>query len=254
MCDISETATNDTNSWLVSDFVDLESANEVHLGLTFMARQCPGKLNHCKQNFKAYALHTHGPISGGITTKETESGNFTFIETVNATYLSTPGQTPQINQVNKSFITNSSGAYFAFQDTGACVALTAVLISYTYCPSILHNGVVFKMVAAPSSDQQNITVSGKCAEKASPYPINSTLSLACLNSGQWVTDDEVTCKCTAGYELIGDTCTSEINRLTSRIFICSPLLFSHRRLEIIVINAGIFILFICDGAISQKDY
>lgn len=226
MCDISETATTDTNSWLVSDYVDLKGANEVHIGLTFMTRQCPEELTYCKQSFKVYALHTHGPIPGGITAKEIESGNFTFIETVNATYLWTPGQTPQINQANTSFVANSSNAYFAFQDTGACVALTSVLISYTYCPSILHNGVAFKLVAAPSSDQQNITVNGKCSEKAFPYPINGKLSLACLNSGQWATDDKVTCKCAAGYELVGDICTGEIN---FHDFIYIPVLFSHKR-------------------------
>lgn len=221
MCDISETATSDTNSWLVSDYIDLESANEVHMGLTFMARQCPAKLNHCKQSFKVYALHTHGPVPGGITKTDIESKNFTFIETVNATYLSKLGQTPQINQANTSFVVNSSGAYFAFEDTGACVALTSVLISYTYCPSILHNGVAFNMVAAPSSDQQNITVSGKCSEKASPYPINSTLSLMCLNSGKWATDDKVTCKCSAGYELVGNICTGEINVQDFYLYSCA---------------------------------
>ena len=210
VCDISETATNGTNSWLISDYVDLQSANEVHMGLTFMAMQCPAELTYCKQSFKVYALHTHGPVPGGITTMDIETGNFTFIETINATYLWTPGQTLQINQANTSFAANSTGAYLAFQDTGACLALTSVVLSYTYCPKIVHNGVVFKLVAAPSSDQQNITVKGICSQEASPYPSNSTLAMACLHSGQWATDDKVTCKCTAGYELVGDTCTGEI--------------------------------------------
>ena len=225
MCDISETATIDTNSWLVSDYVDLQSANEVHIGLTFMARQCPAELTYCKQSFKVYALHTNGPVPGGITTKEIESGNFTLIETVNATHLWTPGQTPQINQANMSFVVNSRGAYLAFQDTGACLALTSVVLSYTYCPSIVHNGVVFKMVVAPSSDEQNVTVNGNCSGKASPYPSNSTLTMACLNSGQWATDDKVTCKCTAGYELVEDTCTGEI--IFSEFYFCSFALLSY---------------------------
>ena len=238
MCDISETATTETNSWLVSDYVDLKGANEIHMGLTFTARQCPAELTYCKQSFKVYALHTHGPMSGGITTKEIESGNFTFIETVNATYLSTPGQTLQINQANISFVTNSSGAYIAFQDTGACVALTSVLISYTYCPSILHNGVAFKVVAAPSYDQQNITVNGKCSEKAYPYPINSTLSLACLNSGQWAMDDKVTCKCTAGYELVGDTCTGKTNFHDFCLYSCAIFKYTFLRAELYAVYPG----------------
>lgn len=224
MCDISETEKNDTNSWLISEYVDLQSANEVHVGLTFITRKCPSELTYCKQSFKVYVLHTKGPISGGITKKEIESGNFTFIERVNATYLWTPGHTPQMDQVNMSFVANSRGAYFAFQDTGACLALTSVMLSYTYCPGIVHNGVVFRTVAAPSSDQQNITVNGNCSEKASPYPSNGTLALACLNSGQWATDDKVTCKCTAGYELVGDTCTGEIN--FSDFDLCSCAIFT----------------------------
>lgn len=109
-----------------------------------------------------------------------------------------------------TFVVNSRGAYFAFQDTGACLALTSVVLSYTYCPTVVNHGVVFKMVAAPSSNQHNLTVNGNCSDKASPYPGNSTLALMCLSSGQWVTDDKVTCQCSAGYELVGDTCTGEI--------------------------------------------
>lgn len=176
-----------------------------------MVRQCPDGLTYCKQSFKVYGLLTQGPVAGGITKKEIESGNFTLIESVNTSYLWTPGNPPTVNQVNLTFVANGRSAYFAFQDTGACLSLTSVVISYTYCPSVVNHGVVFKMVAAPSSNQHNLTVNGSCSDKASPDPSNNTLALTCLSSGQWVTDDTVTCQCTAGYELLGDTCTGEIN-------------------------------------------
>ena len=207
VCDLSETATNDTNSWLVSKYVDLQGANEVHIDLSFMVRQCPVGLAYCKQSFKVYILNSQGPISGGITKKAIQSGNFTPIETLNATYLWTPSNPLKMNQANLTFVAKSRGAYLAFQDTGACLALTSVALSYAYCPSIVNYGVVFEMVAAPSSSQQNLNVSGNCSDKASPFPSNSSLALSCLSSGEWVTNSKVTCQCTAGYELVGDTCT-----------------------------------------------
>ena len=211
VCDLSETATNHTNSWLVSEYVDLQGANEVQIGLTFMVRQCPAGLNYCKQSFSVYALQTDGQVVSGISKQDIESGNFTLVETVNATYLWTPGNPLKVNQANLTLTVSRSGIYFAFQDTGACLGLASVTLSYTYCPSVVNNGAVFKKVAAPSSSQQNTTVSGNCSDKASPYPSNIVLSLTCQNSGQWLIDSKVTCRCTAGYELVGDKCTGKID-------------------------------------------
>lgn len=45
-----------------------------------------------------------------------------------------------------SFVVNSSGVYFVFEDMGVCVVFMFVLILYMYCLSVLYNGVVFNMV------------------------------------------------------------------------------------------------------------
>lgn len=213
MCDLSETAANHTNSWLVSEYVDLQDANEVHVEFTFVMRQCPSGLPYCKHSFKVYELQTNEPLVGGITKMKVQSGQFTLVDTVNASHFWTPGNAMPINRVNLSFIVSRTGVYLAFQDTGACIALMSVTLSYTYCPNTVNHGVVLKKTPAPSSSQQNATVGGNCAGSASPYPSNSVLALACLSSGQWVTDDKVTCLCTAGYELVEDTCSGEMRSL-----------------------------------------
>lgn len=209
MCDLSETRTNHTNSWLISEYVDLQGANEVRLGLTFMFGKCPAELNFCKESFSVYALQTEGPFASGVTKRDIKSGNFTFVETVNATNLWTQQDPSQVNQVNLTLAVNSFGIYFGFRDTGACLSLTSVTLSYLYCPTVVNQGVVFQKIAAPSSSQQNTTVKGNCSEKASPYPSNSTLSLTCLSSGQWMMDSQVTCQCPVGYELVEDKCVGK---------------------------------------------
>lgn len=110
-----------------------------------------------------------------------------------------------------SFVVNSSGVYFVFEDMGVCVVFMFVLILYMYCLSILYNGVVFNMVVVFFFDQQNIIVSGKCFEKVFLYFINSIFFLMCFNFGKWVMDDKVICKCSVGYEFVGNICIGEIN-------------------------------------------
>lgn len=210
MCDLSETGTNHTNSWLVSEYVDLQDANEAIIELEFTARQCPSGLPFCKQSFDVLVLQTDGPFVNGITKAHVQSGNFSLVSSVNATSLWTPGNSQQVNRMNMTFaVSRGGGLYIAFQDRGACIALMYVKLSYAYCPNVVNHGAVFKKTPAPSISQHNITVNGNCCDGSSVHLSNSTLSLKCLSSGQWEADDTVTCLCTAGYELVGDTCTGE---------------------------------------------
>ncbi|CAH3118894.1 unnamed protein product [Porites lobata] len=206
VCDLSETANNHTNSWLVSEYIDLQGANEVHLKLLFTIRQCPSVFLYCKQAFTVFKLQTNGPEIGGITKKDVLTGKFSHVQTVNATHVWTPGAVPRMNQANINVAVNGRGIYLAFQDTGACLSLASVVVSYTYCPSVIKHGVLFNKTSAPQSSLHNVTVKGTCSSGASPYPSNSLLTATCLSTGQWVKDDKITCLCAAGYELAGDTC------------------------------------------------
>lgn len=210
VCDLSETANNHTNSWLVSEYIDLQGANEVHLKLLFTIRQCPSEFLYCKQAFTVFKLQTTGPEIGGISKKDVLTGKFSHVQTVNATHVWTPGAVPRMNQANINVAVNGRGIYLAFQDTGACLSLASVVVSYTYCPSVIKHGVLFNKTSAPQSSLHNVTVKGTCSSGASPYPSNSLLTATCLSTGQWVKDDKITCLCAAGYELAGDTCAGKM--------------------------------------------
>ena len=201
---------NDTKSWLVSEYIDLQGANEIQLSLKFTSRQCLSSLHHCKQKFDVLAYQTDDPQQGGITKNQTNSGNFVFVGEVEASkQWRPPDDTPPINEAGLTIATESKGIYIAFQDTGACIALTSLTISSKYCPSVVNHGVIFNKTSAPSLNQQSITVSGTCSRRASSSPSNSKLDLLCLSSGQWEKNDRVTCLCSAGYELHGDACNSK---------------------------------------------
>lgn len=183
--------------------------------LEFVARQCPSGYPYCKQSFNVYALLRNDPVVGGITEPEVESGNFIFVGSVNATSLWTPElNTMQINQANFTMaVSPGAGLYIGFQDSGACVALVSVTVSYAYCPEVVNQGAVFRRTPAPSTRQKSITVNGNCSERALAYPSSSSLVLTCLSSGQWLDDSKVACLCSPGYELVGDSCFGEANFL-----------------------------------------
>ena len=210
VCDLSETVNNHTNSWLVSEYIDLQGANEVHIKLLFTIRQCPSGFVYCKQAFTVFKLQRNGPEIGGITKNDVLTGKFSLVQTVNATHVWTPGVVPRMNQANINVAVNGRGIYLAFQDTGACLSLASVVVSYTYCPNVIKHGVLFNKTSAPQFSLHNVTVKGTCSSGASPYPSNSLLAATCLSTGQWVKDDKITCLCTAGYELAGDTCAGKM--------------------------------------------
>lgn len=183
--------------------------------LEFVARQCPSGYPYCKQSFNVYALQRNDPVVGGFTEAEVESGNFIFVGSVNATSLWTPElNAMQINQANFTMaVSPGAGLYIGFQDSGACVALVSVTVSYAYCPEVVNQGAVFKRTPAPSTSQKSITVNGNCSERALAYPSSSSLVRTCLSSGQWLDDSKVACLCSPGYELVGDSCFGEANFL-----------------------------------------
>lgn len=211
VCDLRQTAANITENWLISEYVDLQGANDIHMDLEFTARLCPGQLSHCKQSFNIYVMRTNGSVVEEISEKDVHSGNFVFVDRVNGANLWTPGNDVKSNQVQITVdVSGDRGIYLAFQDQGACVALLSVTLSYNYCPDIVNDGALFKKTPAPLISRAHISVIGHCFNGASEYPRNSSISLTCLSSGQWLARDTAKCLCDTGYELVGDTC-SECN-------------------------------------------
>ncbi|XP_015776148.1 PREDICTED: ephrin type-A receptor 4-like isoform X4 [Acropora digitifera] len=208
VCDLSDTLVNSTNSWLISEYVDLQGAKEIHIDAEFTVRECPSQLRYCKQSFNVYTMQVNGPVVGGISEGDVQSGNFAFVDKVNATNLWIPRNAVQRNQAKVTFDVNGSkGFYLAFQDKGACVALLTVTLSYNYCPELANNGATFKKTPAPLTSNANISVIGECFNGSSVYPSQRIMSMMCLSSGQWLADNISTCLCPSGYELIMDTCS-----------------------------------------------
>lgn len=216
VCDLSHTSVNNTDSWLISEYVDLQGAKEIHIDVEFTVRQCPSQLPYCKQSFNVFVMQKNRSVIDGISEGDLQSGNFSFVGKMNATNLWTPGNAVHRNQAKVTFDVNGSkGLYLAFQDQGACVALLTVTLSHDYCPALANNGATFKKTPAPLSSKANISVIGECFNGSSVYPRHRNMSMMCLSSGQWLADNITMCLCASGYELIKDTCSGE------RFVLCS---------------------------------
>lgn len=163
------TKTNSTNSWLVSDFIPLNSAKTVTLSLTFTARKCDLRnFPFCKQSIGIYSNENDVSKVGGVGMETILAGNFTFVGNMTAENVWSPVESPQDNMMNITFPVKSKGIYVAVRDTGACVAITAVRMTSMYCPNIVSGGAVFNRTGVTLPGHSNkvkwllYRASGRC--------------------------------------------------------------------------------------------
>ncbi|XP_032228565.2 ephrin type-B receptor 4 isoform X2 [Nematostella vectensis] len=204
-CDLQQTLTNSTDSWLISDYIPLQPAVAVTLWLTFTVRECPSSLPHCRQHFAVYTRHSAGQISEGVSKVDIQSGNFTLIGNATASAVWAPGQPRVHNSVSMTFPAGNAGVYIGFQDVGACVAVREVRMTYQYCSEVVaSDGAVFNRTVAPLPGTV-AQVSGICQGMTQPFS-NSSTHAQCLSDGRWNISAEVTCQCQAGYQPVSRLC------------------------------------------------
>ena len=91
------------------------------------------------------------------------------------------------------------GIYLAFQDSGACMQLMHVKVSYKYCPPVTSEFGIFPVTHTGSSATSIINQEGKCVENARSTGSRSTPSYHCGSDGEWILNSN-TCQCKTGYQ------------------------------------------------------
>jgi hypothetical protein len=112
----------------------------------------------------------------------------------------------EIPLMSSSDSSGESFIRFAIRDTGACISLLGVEVSYVTCPELAKYGIVFPETSTGRDLTDLIQVSGKC-------PLFSAFSQVpkaiCTAKGEWlITDQSLSnrCQCIEGYEFENDVC------------------------------------------------
>ena len=207
VCDLAETTTKSTNSWLISNFIDLQGAASVSVKVEFTARQCDlPSLPFCRQSFKIFSFQRDNMINAGVQKTMIEIGQFTLAGEVNASNVWNSGQRRITNRASLEFGTQSKGLYLGFQDVGGCIALGKVQLSSNFCPGQMYGGVSYNRTPSPPSGNST-KVYGKCSLNSESLHHVNSLYMECLSNGSWSKPaSALTCLCKPGYQLTPKGC------------------------------------------------
>lgn len=207
VCDLPETTNKSTNSWLISNFIDLQSAILVTVNVEFTARQCDLQLlPFCKQSFYLHNYQTDSMIAAGAPKAAILAGHFTLIGEIKAQRVWSSGHARIKNNATVQFSVQRRGLYLGFQDTGGCISLGKVRVSYNFCPAQIIAGVRYTRTSSPSA-RGALRVYGKCGVN-SESPHNATsVYMECLSNGSWSSPNSgMTCFCKPGYQTTSQGC------------------------------------------------
>jgi hypothetical protein len=238
VCDLN---TQNIQNWLFTPLIPVKLANRVTLNLTFTIRECEQfpieqVVKNCREKFELYYYEEDGrsddDSSKRTNENDTKSNQIyllnkikqlrfrdTFVSDTALRYYNSAvdrqrmgDQHSIINMelreiplnMNKK---NGASIRFAIRDTGACISLLAVEVSYITCPLFQKYGITFAETSTGRDLTDLIQVSGKCPL----YTANSqTPSAICTAKGEWLITDpnlENRCLCLPGYEFILDHCS-----------------------------------------------
>jgi hypothetical protein len=117
-----------------------------------------------------------------------------------------------LNNVGSTFSPNVDNFIrFAIRDTGACISLLSVEVSYVTCSQFTKFGIVFPETSTGKDLTDLIQVSGKCPMFTS---YTQTPKAICTAKGEWlITDQNLAnrCLCLPGYEFVDDRCLRMYN-------------------------------------------
>lgn len=100
---------------------------------------------------------------------------------------------------------NHRGFYLAFQDIGACIALTSVRVYYKHCVGVSRNLAIFTDVVTGADSSSLVEVRGQCVDHAEE---RDTPKMYCSAEGEWLVPIG-RCMCSAGFEEHRESCVGK---------------------------------------------
>ncbi|XP_072308113.1 ephrin type-A receptor 8 isoform X3 [Eucyclogobius newberryi] len=195
------------NNWLRTSWIPREGARRIYIEVKFTLRDCnsmPGVLGTCKETFNLYYYESDRAV--GSTIRENQ---FIKIDTIAAdesfTGVDLGVRRLKLNkEVRGVGPLSRRGFYLAFQDIGACIALTSVRVYYKRCVGVSRNLAVFTDVVTGADSSSLVEVRGQCVDHAEE---RDTPKMYCSAEGEWLVPIG-RCVCSAGFEEHRDSCVA----------------------------------------------
>lgn len=156
-------------------------------------------------------------IAAGAPKAAILAGHFTLIGEIKAQRVWSSGHARIKNNATVQFSVQRRGLYLGFQDTGGCISLGKVRVSYNFCPAQIIAGVRYTRTSSPSA-RGALRVYGKCGVN-SESPHNATsVYMECLSNGSWSSPNSgMTCFCKPGYQTTSQGCQGKFQNGWTRI-------------------------------------
>ena len=197
VCDIVVTG---VNNWLRTPYIPRGEANRLYVEMKFTMRKCtkfpePGRLQQCKESFKLLYYEAESDFANYMM-PTWDSDTYRHMDVVAADKIFSDNTDTTINTETRSVPITRRGAYFAFQDEGACTTLLSVRVYYIMCPKVVLNYSVFPNTTTGPDMSSVVQKGGTCVSHAA---IEQPPSYLCKGDGTW---DYLSggCKCMPGYE------------------------------------------------------
>ncbi|TWW61480.1 Ephrin type-A receptor 8 [Takifugu flavidus] len=210
------------NNWLRTGWIPREGARRIYIEVKFTLRDCnsmPGVLGTCKETFNLYYYESDRAV--GSTVRENQ---FIKIDTIAAdesfTGVDLGVRRLKLNtEVRGVGPLTKRGFYLAFQDIGACIALTSVRVYYKRCVGVSRNLAVFTDVVTGADSSSLVEVRGQCVDHAEE---RDTPKMYCSAEGEWLVPIG-RCVCSAGFEEHRDSCVGKSERTGGRCWVGKQL-------------------------------
>ncbi|KAM7006286.1 ephrin type-A receptor 8 isoform 5-T5 [Tautogolabrus adspersus] len=195
------------NNWLRTSWTPREGARRIYIEVKFTLRDCnsmPGVLGTCKETFNMYYYESDRAVGSAI-----RENQFIKIDTIAAdesfTGVDLGVRRLKLNtEVRGVGPLSRRGFYLAFQDIGACIALTSVRVYYKRCVGVSRNLAVFTDVVTGADSSSLVEVRGQCVDHAEE---RDTPKMYCSAEGEWLVPIG-RCVCSAGFEEHRDSCVA----------------------------------------------
>ncbi|KAM8757696.1 ephrin type-A receptor 8 isoform 5-T5 [Acanthopagrus schlegelii] len=195
------------NNWLRTVWIPREGARRIYIEVKFTLRDCnsmPGVLGTCKETFNLYYYESDRAVGSAI-----RENQFIKIDTIAAdesfTGVDLGVRRLKLNtEIRGVGPLSRRGFYLAFQDIGACIALTSVRVYYKRCVGVNRNLAVFTDVVTGADSSSLVEVRGQCVDHAEE---RDTPKMYCSAEGEWLVPIG-RCVCSAGFEEHRDSCVA----------------------------------------------